>query len=613
MAYQDAVQGYLRWAVSDEGGWILGVADSKAGSGYQSSISVDSNGAMQIVDFDLNDQDLRYATNGGASWYVDTVDSGGFTNSSNSMAIDRFNNIHIAYVNATTNELMYAHWTPLTGWTTEVVDRTSIAVGSEISIAVDESGNAYISYYDGISNSLKFASNAGGSWVNRTVMGGAPYYQSMVLDNNNRAQIFFTDSVNHNVTYVMNYSLGGSVNSVVIDSSGKATGDIKAAIDSSGKLHVMYFNETGLVYANNVGGSWDKMIVGESGSYAGLGLSLALDSHDGIHAIYRDNSSGYIYYSTNATGVWTNETIEGLGFDGSWCSIGIGPNDVVQMAYASSTDAMISFVTNPEGIWMKQTVSANDVGNKGQMSLDSFGRAFISFCDNAAGDLSLASRVTAPSAPMEVQAGGSDGVVSLSWTSPATNGGILVSGYRIYGGTSETNLTVIATVAGNQTQFENTNLTNGVKRYYRVAAINWEGAGLASLAVNATPSTIPGQPLNVQAKGVDSAVELSWNVPASNGGNPVSSYRIYRGTNESNLVLLTSVSSGTTSYRDSGLENGKTYFYAVSAVNSMGEGSQTAAVSAAPVAFDTTLIIIGTIAAVAIIGVAIVLLMRRKK
>ncbi len=611
MAYQDAVHANLRWAVSGTGGWSLGVADNKAGSGYQSSILVDSNGKMQIVNFDIDAQSLRYATNEGTSWYVNTVDSGGFTGSRNSMAIDRFNNVHIAYVNATSNELMYAHWTPLIGWTNEVVDSSSIPAGSETSIAVDESGNAYISYYNSASHSLKFANNVGGVWVNQTAIGGDPYFESMVLDSSLRAHIFFYDGLNHNVIYV-NHTQGGSWNSQVIDSSGQASGDIQAVMDSGGKLHVMYFSDNGVVYANNKDGSWNKTIIGHSGSYDGLGISLALDSRGSIHAIYRE-SSGYIYYTTNASGVWTNETIEGPGFLGSWCSIGIGPNDVVQLAYASFTDATISFVTIPEGKWMKQVVGVNDVGSYGQMKLDSFGRAFIGFYDNVAGDLRFVSRVTPPSTPMTVYAGGSDKTVSLSWASPATNGGMIVSSYRIYGGTSETNLSVIATIPGNQTQYQNTNLTNGVKRFYMVSAVNWEGAGIASLTVNATPATIPGQPLNIQAKGVESAVELSWSVPASNGGSPLSSYRIYRGTNESNLVLLTNVSSGSTSYKDTGLENGKTYFYAVSAVNSMGEGSLAAAVSAAPVAVDTTLIIIGTIAAVAIIGVAIVLMMRRKK
>jgi hypothetical protein len=433
----------------------------------------------------------------------------------------------------------------------------------------------------------------------------------MVLDSSLRAHIFFYDGIKHNVIYV-NHTQGGSWNSQVIDSSGLASGDIQAAIDNAGKLHVVYFTDNGVVYANNKNGSWNKTIIGHTGSYDGLGISLALDSRGAIHAAYRE-SSGYIYYSTNASGVWTNETIEGPGFSGTWCSIGVGPNAVVQLAYASFIDSTISFVTNPEGVWMKQTVGASNVGSYGQMKLDSFGRAFISFYDISVGDLRIASRVTQPSAPITVHAGGSDKTVTLSWTAPATNGGMVVSGYRIYGGTSESELKVLATVAGNQTQYENANLTNGVKRFYKVSAVNWEGAGIASLTVNATPATIPGQPLGVQAKGIDSGVELSWSIPSSDGGIPISIYRVYRGTNESNLVFLTNVSAGSTSFKDTGLENGKTYFYAVSAVNSVGEGSIATAVSAAPVAFDTTLIIIGTIAAVAIIGVAIVLMMRRKK
>lgn len=611
ITYQDAVQENLHYAIGGEG-WSLGVADAKVGSGYQSSLLVDSNGKMQIVNYDIISGNLRYATNAGASWHVETVDSASSVGSSNSLAIDRFNNLHIAYIDAVDHDLKYARWTPLVGWSVEVVDSSSNLTVGETSIAVDDSGKAYISYYDSNSLSLKFATNVGGSWVSQTAIGGSPLYNSLVLDGNNRAHIFFYDPLTRNIVYANN--VGGNWNSKVID-SGNASGDIDALMDANGKLHVMYFTNNAtsnaVIYANNIDGSWNKTTIDDVGMYSGPGVSIAMDSKGGLHAIYRE-ASGIIYYSTNASGTWHHEMVEGPGFASSWCSIAIGPDDVVQLAYVGEVDSMIRFVTLPEGIWMRQVVNATSVGTYGQMKLDSFGRAFISFYDYTAADLDIASRITAPSAPISVHAAGSDNVVALSWASPETNGGFNVTSYRIYGGTSEADLSLVASVAGNQTSYNDLGRLNGEKRYYKIAAVNWEGAGNDSLVVNATPAAISGQPTNLHAKGISTAVELSWTAPA-NSGSAIVQYRIFRGLDATNLTFLANVSGSVTSYRDTGLENGKTYFYAVSAVTNVGEGALTSSVSATPVADDTTLIVAVTIAAVVIIGLAAIVLMRRRK
>jgi len=101
-----------------------------------------------------------------------------------------------------------------------------------------------------------------------------------------------------------------------------------------------------------------------------------------------------------------------------------------------------------------------------------------------------------------------------------------------------------------------------------------------------TPSegdtSVPSAPRNLQASAGDGQVELTWDVPSDDGGGSITDYKIYRGTTSGSLSYHHSVDGSTTSYTDSGLTNGQTYYYQVSAVNSAGEGDKSAEVSATP-------------------------------
>jgi fibronectin type 3 domain-containing protein len=114
--------------------------------------------------------------------------------------------------------------------------------------------------------------------------------------------------------------------------------------------------------------------------------------------------------------------------------------------------------------------------------------------------------------------------------------------------------------------------------------MNTVGEGTASNEAAATPATAPATrptaPLNlaaVAAKG--KGISLSWSPPASNGGAPISGYVIYRGATPGSEVRLTSVGS-VTSYKDTSVTRGATYYYEVAAVNSAGEGPRSSEASA---------------------------------
>ena len=95
---------------------------------------------------------------------------------------------------------------------------------------------------------------------------------------------------------------------------------------------------------------------------------------------------------------------------------------------------------------------------------------------------------TKPGAPTGLSAT-ADGQteIDLSWTAPSSDGGAVITGYRIEvstGGSSWSDL--VADTVSTATSYSHTGLTAGSTRYYRVSAINSAGTGSASDTDSAT-------------------------------------------------------------------------------------------------------------------------------
>ncbi|HEY0805474.1 MAG TPA: PKD domain-containing protein, partial [Pseudonocardiaceae bacterium] len=113
----------------------------------------------------------------------------------------------------------------------------------------------------------------------------------------------------------------------------------------------------------------------------------------------------------------------------------------------------------------------------------------------------------------------------------------------------------------------------------------------ASSSVTLTASPVagapPGPPTGLTAGAGNGQASLSWTPPTTNGGVNITSYRVYRGTSSGTETLLTSGGcsglGAVTSCTDTGLTNGQKYFYKVTAMNAIGEGTQSNEASASPV------------------------------
>src|SRR5947199_302794 len=190
---------------------------------------------------------------------------------------------------------------------------------------------------------------------------------------------------------------------------------------------------------------------------------------------------------------------------------------------------------------------------------------------------------TPPSAPTNLVATVGNAQVGLTWQAPASNGGSPITNYKIYRGTTSGGETLVATI-GNQLSYSDGGLTNGVTYYYQVNAVNNVGEGPKSNEASATPTapaTPPGAPQGLGATAGDATVTLTWSAPNSNGGSPITNYRIYRGTSSNGETLKATIGNVLT-YTDTTVTNGVTYYYQVSAVNGAGEGPRSNEASATP-------------------------------
>jgi len=92
---------------------------------------------------------------------------------------------------------------------------------------------------------------------------------------------------------------------------------------------------------------------------------------------------------------------------------------------------------------------------------------------------------SAPTEPTSLTASGGSGQVVLNWVAPANNGGSVVTGYRIYRGTTTNSEILLATV-GNILTYTDTGLAGSTTYYYKITSLNKVGEGANSNEATAT-------------------------------------------------------------------------------------------------------------------------------
>ena len=194
-------------------------------------------------------------------------------------------------------------------------------------------------------------------------------------------------------------------------------------------------------------------------------------------------------------------------------------------------------------------------------------------------------------APVGVAATPFDSEVILTWD-PVVG----ATSYNVYmGATSGVTKANYATLTqgmkhvGVLSPFDHSGLNNGVTYYFVVTALNSAGESVESAEVSAAPiaaAAVPPVPTGLRATVSNGQVTLDWN-----SAQGASSYFVYMaersGVNRNNYTSIvggkrTQVPGGGTLFIQTGLTNGTTYYFVVTAANSLGQSAETSEVSATP-------------------------------
>jgi fibronectin type 3 domain-containing protein len=201
------------------------------------------------------------------------------------------------------------------------------------------------------------------------------------------------------------------------------------------------------------------------------------------------------------------------------------------------------------------------------------GLALLGGCGS--GSHSPAAEKSSVAAPADLSATPGNAMVSLNWSASSGATGYHVKRANSSGGP----YTQVG--APTSTSYTDTSLTNGTTYYYVASALDSAGESGDSAQVSATPVApvaIPATPSGLAATPGNAQVALSWT--ASSGAT---GYHLKRATISGGPYTQVGAPTST-SYTDTSLTNGTTYYYVASAIDSAGESADSAQVSATPVA-----------------------------
>ena len=342
-------------------------------------------------------------------------------------------------------------------------------------------------------------------------------------------------------------------------------------------------------YSTDAGDTWQTLEADTDDtrtSYRDTGLSPGTTRHYRVAAINRHGAGAWSDVADATTsrvpGRPTRLTATARGtsrIELDWTAPSSGPITGYRIEVSpTGTGRWTALETDTESTVTEYTHTGLDPGRRRYYrvaAINAAGRGTWSSVANATTD------ATAPGAPTGLRAvpsglGGRTQLL-LTWTSPSSDGGGAIMGYRIEVSANRVSWTPLEANTGTAgTSYTHGGLAPATTRYYRVAAINAEGTGpYSNVATGRTNAGAPDAPgsLRARADGPRS-ITLTWEAPSEDNGARITGYRIRARLAEETTwtTIRGNTNSTTTTFTHTRLEPATAWRYQVAAINSVGVG-----------------------------------------
>ncbi len=590
------------------GGWDSSptLLDSGSGAAHNSQVAMDSNGnAIAVwsqVGSSGNQSILanRYSAGvwSGAVW----LEAGARNATNPQIAMDNNGNAIVVWqqVDSSGNQSILANRYSAGAWGGAVWLEAGTGQATNPQVAMSSSGNAIAvwSQVDSSGNQSILANRySTGAW------GGAVWLEAgagdasdpqIAMDNNGNAMVVWqqVDSSGSMSIFANYYSAGVWGGVTLFESAIGTASNPQIAMDINGNAIVGWEqwdssgNHKSILVNLYSDGSWEPYTLFTSeGLVIIWDLQIGMDNNGhAIAAWVQHPTAGphEIYARYYSAGAW--EPVERLSY--------IEPCEKPQIAIDNNGNAIVIWNAYNQSTWhsdiyatrysagawgaVKQLTSAGECRNP-QIAMDKNGSAIVVWDQwddtdqqNIYAKRFFSDSTTVPSAPILSSATPGEGKVTLVWTEPASNGGSPIDYYVIY----QDGVALTSHQVGLTTNI--VGLTNGHEYSFTVAPHNLAGIGEKSNTVTSIPYTAPDAPTGLVGAPGDGQVTLNWTKPVFNGGKAIDYYIV----NQDGVALPSHPTGLSTTI--SGLVNGQTYSFTVSAYNLAGIGPQSNAIAATP-------------------------------
>ena len=234
----------------------------------------------------------------------------------------------------------------------------------------------------------------------------------------------------------------------------------------------------------------------------------------------------------------------------------------VEPMYDVATPGFLRISSNALFVLHQNCVFGSVIVTNFSLPIGTFSYAYLSntFRTNFTG---TAGQIVVLPAPTGLAATAGNAQVALSWSSVTAS-----NTYKVYRALAfDGPFTLLSSPSG--PSYTDSTAANGTTYYYAVTAVSPTGGESGYLdPVTATPAAPPPGPTDLAAAAGNTTVTLTWS-----GAAGAAEYQIKRSlTSGSGYVsIATNIGNANVTYLDTGLANGMTYYYVVTAVSAGGE------------------------------------------